>query len=186
SPMLFTSPNQSINYVECHDNLTFYDKMLLSCGFENPNFTYCQDLANHIIAISQGVPFYHAGQEFYRSKKGVENAYNSPDEINRIHWPKDVEPIKKLKKLLKLRKRFKLYRMTSYGDQIVIRKERDLIVYQLEDAKHLLIHYIKNKHGIEELPLVQGQLIFPSQAFYAQSDAIIVDQPGVYIVHIKK
>ena len=39
-----------------------------------------QDLANHIIAISQGIPFYHAGQEMYRSKDGVENPYKSPDD----------------------------------------------------------------------------------------------------------
>jgi pullulanase len=111
SPHVFSSPNQSINYVECHDNLTFYDKMLLTCGFQNPDFKYAQDFANHLIAISQGIPFYHAGQEFYRSKRGVENSYNSPDEINRIHWNIHQESIKKLKKLLKIRKKYKLYRL---------------------------------------------------------------------------
>ncbi|MDX9692435.1 MAG: alpha-amylase family glycosyl hydrolase [Acholeplasmataceae bacterium] len=102
SKHLFSSPNQSINYVECHDNLTYYDKMLLSCGFENPDFKYCQDFANHLIAISQGVPFYHAGQEFYRTKLGVENSYNSPDEINKITLAPKIEAVSKLKKLLKL------------------------------------------------------------------------------------
>ena len=68
SPQMFISPNQSLNYVECHDNMTYYDKMLLNCGYENPEYKVCQDFANHLIAISNGVPFYHAGQEFYRSR----------------------------------------------------------------------------------------------------------------------
>ncbi len=186
SPHMFTSPNQSINYVECHDNLTFYDKMLLTCGFENPDFKMCQDLANHMIAISQGVPFYHAGQEFYRTKMGVENSYNSPDEINRIIWkPKDIA-VTKLKKLLQIRKKYGLYRQNSYNSSVSIIREGNLIIYKLEDQKDILIHYIKNYQGIEKLPLNEGKLIFPSQKVLAEESSIYVDQPGIYIVHFKK
>ena len=50
----------------------------------------------------QGVPFIHAGQEFYRTKNGVENSYKSSDEINKLDWNlldqhyDDVEFIKEL------------------------------------------------------------------------------------------
>lgn len=186
SPHMFTSPNQSLNYVECHDNMTYYDKMLLSCGYENPEFKVCQDLANHLIAISQGVPFYHAGQEFYRSKKGIENSYNSPDEINQIHWHTKEDGVKKLKQLLKLRKKHRLYRQTSYNRQISISKDRHLIVYRLENDKELLVHYIKNTFEIEKLPLNQGKLIFPSQKALTNDQYIYVDKPGVYIIHFQK
>ena len=186
SPTMFTSPNQSINYVECHDNLTFYDKMLLSCGFENPDFKICQDLANHLIAIAQGVPFYHAGQEFYRSKKGVENSYNSPDAINQIHWHVQEESVNKLKKLLKLRKKYSLYRQTSYNNSITISRENNVIIYKLENKKEILVHYIKNYFDLEKLPLMHGELIFPSQKALSEDSYIYVDQPGIYIVHIKK
>ena len=186
SPHIFTSPNQSINYVECHDNLTFYDKMLLVCGFENPDFKMCQDLANHIIAISQGVPFYHAGQEFYRSKMGVENSYNSPDEINKIVWKPKDEAVIKLKKLLKIRKKYNLYRQSTYNPSVSISREGHIVIYKLEDDKNILIHYIKNYQGIEKLPLKNGELIFPSQKVLTEETAIYVDQPGIYIVHFKK
>lgn len=186
SPEMFTTPNQSINYVECHDNLTFYDKMVLAHGITLPDFKIAQDFANHLIAISQGVPFYHAGQEFYRSKKGVENSYNHPDEINQIHWRIKEESVKKLKALLKLRKRYKLYRQTTYNKQTTIVKDKKLIVYRLEDDKHILIHYIKNYYDLEKLPLEEGKLIFPSQKAISEENAIYVDQPGIYIVHIKK
>jgi pullulanase len=186
SPHIFTSPNQSINYVECHDNLTYYDKMLLTCGFENPQFKDCQDFANHLIAISQGVPFYHAGQEFYRSKKGVENSYNSLDFINQIEWNVKENSISKLKKLLKIRKKFKLYRQTSYSNLVSITKENNLIIYRLEDEKNILLHYIKNTIGLEKLDLHQGNLIFPSQDVLRNSKYFVVDKPGIYIINIKK
>lgn len=186
SPQMFTSPNQSINYVECHDNSTFYDKMLLNCGYENPQFKVCEDFANHLIAVSQGIPFYHAGQEFYRSKKGVENSYNSPDVINMIHWNIHEDAVKKLKKVLQIRKKFSLYRQNQYSSQVTIDRQDKLIIYKLEDDKNLLIHYIKNVFGIEKLPLEHGHLIFPSQHAVAEDEYVYVDQPGIYIVHIKK
>lgn len=186
SPHLFSSPNQSINYVECHDNLTYYDKMLLSCGFEKESFRECQDFVNHLIAISQGVPFYHAGQEFYRTKFGVENSYNSPDEINQIHWNVKNDAVDKLKKLLKLRKKYKLYRQTTYNDSVSIVKENNTIIYKLESDKEILMHYIKNHAEIEKFPLNHGKLIFPSQKALSEEQDLFVDKPGIYIIHIKK
>ncbi|MFH1693926.1 MAG: hypothetical protein ABH890_06560 [Bacillota bacterium] len=186
SPSIFLSPNQSINYIECHDNLTFYDKMLLTCGFENPEFKVCQDFANHVIAISQGIPFYHAGQEFYRSKKGIENSYDSPDEINQIFWHIKEEGVNKLKQLLKIRKKYALYRQTTYNSTVMITKENQLLVYKLEDETNILVHYIKNYFDIEKLPLNGGKLIFPSQKALSEEKFIYVDKPGIYIVHFQK
>jgi pullulanase len=186
SPQLFTSPNQSINYVECHDNLTYYDKMLLSCGYERDGFKICQDFANHLIAISQGVPFYHAGQEMYRSKMGVENSYNSPDEINRITWNPKLESVEKMKKLLKIRKRHQLYRKTSYDSSVTITREQNTLIYRLENHREILMHYIKCEPGIEKFPLHEGTLIFPSQKVLTEENDMFVDQPGIYIVKLKK
>src|SRR3989339_834935 len=186
SPSMFLSPNQSINYVECHDNMTYYDKMLLSCGFERDSFKVCQDFANHLIAISQGIPFYHAGQEFYRSKMGVENSYNSPDEINQITWNPKAEAVDKLKKLLKIRKQHKLYRNHTYASNISIRREQQTIIYELENHKEKLIHYIKCESGIEKFSLHEGDLIFPSQSVLTEETDFYVDKPGIYIIKVKK
>ncbi|MCR3906712.1 MAG: type I pullulanase [Tenericutes bacterium] len=186
SPHMFLSPNQSINYVECHDNLTYYDKMLLSYGNEDSKFKVYQDFANHLIAISQGVPFYHAGQEFYRSKKGVENSYNSSDEINQIEWNIHEESVKKLKKLLKLRKKYRLYRQISYEDFVTISKDKHLLIYKLENDQEILLHYIKNDFELEGCPIHGGKLIFPSQKALTKEKSLIIDQPGIYIIYIKK
>lgn len=43
-------------------------------------------LALTIVLTSQGISFLHAGTEFLRSKKGVENSFNAGDSINAINW----------------------------------------------------------------------------------------------------
>ena len=43
-------------------------------------------LALSIVLTSQGISFLHAGTEFLRSKKGVENSFNAGDSINAINW----------------------------------------------------------------------------------------------------
>jgi pullulanase len=186
SKHLFQTPNQSINYVECHDNLTYYDQMKKTKGLVDSNFTMHQDFANHLIAISQGIPFYHAGQEFYRSKKGVENSYNSPDEINHIDWNFKKSAVANLQKILKIRKKYSIYRTPSPHDQISISKENHMIIYQLETQKEILKHYIKNYQSLEKISLEKGKLIFSSQDVLFSNGSMIVDHPGVYIVVIKK
>ncbi|MDY0294187.1 MAG: type I pullulanase [Acholeplasmataceae bacterium] len=183
SPHMFSSPNQSINYVECHDNLTYYDKMLITNLKEPKYFNIYQDFANHLIAISQGIPFYHAGQEFYRSKKGVENSYNHPDDINQISWNPDLLPVQKLKEILKIRKKYSLYRQKTYHKDIAIHHEKNLIIYTLKNKKMRLEHYIKYNFSPQNIALNDGQVIFTSQPIHVNKSNIIINQPGVYIIH---
>ncbi|MBV7282072.1 type I pullulanase [Corynebacterium sp. TAE3-ERU30] len=75
----YLSAAQSVVYNEAHDNLTMYDK-LLATGVSDPARRHA--LATEIQLLSRGVMFLHAGQEFCRTKHGVENSYKSPDTIN--------------------------------------------------------------------------------------------------------
>lgn len=85
SPNVFESPAYSINYVECHDNMTLFDKILKDTHDHEHARTY-QDFTNALITLSAGITFFHAGQEMYRSKKGVENSYQSSDDINQLQY----------------------------------------------------------------------------------------------------
>jgi len=83
----FFDPVQSINYVECHDNHTFWDRMKLSNEGESEEVRRKRQLlATAMVIFAQGIPFIHGGQEFFRTKKGVENSYQDSDEINAIDW----------------------------------------------------------------------------------------------------
>ena len=60
---LFLEPTMSINYVECHDNLTLFDKMMLANKCESLETRLKrQKLINALLLVSQGIPFLHAGQ----------------------------------------------------------------------------------------------------------------------------
>jgi pullulanase len=81
------SPEQSVNYVEAHDNLTLWDKLLKTSGSESDETRIkMHKLATAIVLTSQGVPFIHAGQEYLRTKDGDHNSYKSPDSVNQMDW----------------------------------------------------------------------------------------------------
>ncbi|MGQ9648831.1 MAG: type I pullulanase [Phycisphaerae bacterium] len=81
------NPAETINYFECHDNLTTWDKLALSVPHETEETRRgMMRLAALILFCSQGIAFMHSGQEFCRTKQGSNNSYNQPDEINRIDW----------------------------------------------------------------------------------------------------
>ena len=100
--------DQSINYAECHDNATVYDKFLISNKEDNEETRKKrQVLLNCACIIGQGIPFLHSGQEFFRTKNGIENTYNAADSINAIDWTlldKNKEYVELLKQIIKIRK----------------------------------------------------------------------------------
>jgi len=115
-----TSPTQIISYVEAHDNLTLWDKLLLT----NPTYSdedrmAMHRMANAIVLTSQGVPFIHAGAEFYRTKGGNENSYNASDAVNQLDWIRNAtyqDETTYLAGLIALRKAHPAFRMTTTAD----------------------------------------------------------------------
>ncbi|PED06520.1 type I pullulanase [Bacillus pseudomycoides] len=113
---LFLEPIQSINYVECHDNMTMWDKLVRSNQETEEVQKRRHRLATAMTLLSQGIPFLHAGQEFYRSKKGNENSYNALDEINQLDWDqkeKEIETIAYIQGLIAIRKAHRAFRLQS-------------------------------------------------------------------------
>ena len=85
------NPLQTVNYVECHDNLTLYDKLCLSMPRAGTAKLKAADkMAAALVFFAQGIPFIQAGQELLRSKLtggGFDhNSYKSPDSVNSIKW----------------------------------------------------------------------------------------------------
>ena len=73
----YESANQSLNYIECHDNNTLYDKLLVSnVGEEEKTLLDRVTLANSILLLSFGISLIHMGQEIGLSKDGLDNTYN--------------------------------------------------------------------------------------------------------------
>jgi pullulanase len=117
STALFSHPSQSINYVECHDNYTMWDKLCVSNGNENLDIRRKRHLlATAFVLFSQGIPFLHSGQEFFRTKYEVENSYNAPDAINQLNWlekEKHEEAVQYIKELIRIRQSHRAFRFPT-------------------------------------------------------------------------
>lgn len=113
-------PGQVINYVDCHDNLTLWDKLAISAEHADiKQRIRMHELAYGLILTSQGIPFIHAGSEFIRTKYGVENSYNKPDSINAIDWNKKQENLATylfIQELIKIRKNHPLFRLRTVDE----------------------------------------------------------------------
>lgn len=120
-------PGQSINYISCHDNLTFWDKLAISNADDSEETRIRMNkLGSAIILTSQGVPFFQAGEEMLRSKPSAtveggfdENSYTSPDSTNSIKWSdkaKVMDTYEYYKGLIAFRKAHSALRMTTKAD----------------------------------------------------------------------
>ncbi|MEH7181309.1 type I pullulanase [Neobacillus vireti] len=114
---LFNQPTQSVNYVECHDNHTMWDKLGSCLSDLDPLFHIkYHRLATAIVLLSQGIPFLHSGQEFFRTKRGDGNSYKSPNHINQLDWDrKDLhqDNVEYIKGLIQIRKALPCFRMNN-------------------------------------------------------------------------
>ena len=117
---LFSQPSQSINYVECHDNATLWDKIKEANREERKEERIKrQKLTNAAVLLAQGIPFMHYGQEMCRTKYGEENSYRSTDEINRIEYTRlhsYQEVVEYTRDLIGLRKRVPAFSMASSAE----------------------------------------------------------------------
>ncbi len=113
-------PQQCVNYVECHDNHTLWDKIVLSSpGQTEEQRRAMHKLASAMVLTSQGIPFLHAGQEFMRTKKGVENSFKSSAELNCMDWEQCAahkEDVAYMKQLISLRKDHSAFRLRHAED----------------------------------------------------------------------
>ncbi len=119
-------PHHTITYAECHDNHVLSDKLSISVADRSDSLqAEMHRLALGILLTSQGIVFLHAGTEFRRTKKGVENSYESPDSINAIDWNNKsqyTEFFQYVRALIQLRKQHASFRFSD--PQTLIRSIR--------------------------------------------------------------
>ncbi|MCQ4021846.1 MULTISPECIES: type I pullulanase [unclassified Ruminococcus] len=93
------TPEQTVTYVDCHDNHTLYDRLVASVKGEltdlysnrYEDLIQMNKMSAALVYTSQGVPFILAGEEFARTKYGDHNSYKSSPEINKLDWNRLVD-----------------------------------------------------------------------------------------------
>lgn len=100
------APSQILNYVSAHDNQTLYDKLASTLG-EGADIRKACRLAAGIYMTCQGSLFLLSGEEFARTKNGLDNTYDAPISLNRLDWMKSLQErplVEYYKGLIALRK----------------------------------------------------------------------------------
>ena len=89
SPTGYTSdPQEVINYISAHDNETLFDAIQYKAPRDASmeERVRMQNLGLSLVALGQGVPFFHAGSELLRSKSFDRDSYDSGDWFNRLDY----------------------------------------------------------------------------------------------------
>lgn len=189
---LFMNPGQTVNYVECHDNYTFFDygKVYMPTFSLQEQKDYAR-LALSLVILSQGMPFIHAGEEFLRSKNYVENSYNSPDRINAIDWDlrtQNMDLVSTVRDLIKIRKEHDIFRFRS---QTIIKENIHLVAknqkstwFGLMDRNqgYKLIIIIKNNYAKEEYNQKYHIVFNGYNIVDEEVEQMLLSAPGVYII----
>ncbi|WP_425355003.1 type I pullulanase [Paenibacillus shirakamiensis] len=197
-----TEPSQTVNYTECHDNHTLWDKITLSVDWEQGGTRrQMHRLATSIVLTSQGIAFLHAGQEFYRTKIGFENSYNMPDEVNRLDWERCAEhadDVRNYRELIALRRNHPAFRLGT-ADEIRrhLHFEECLpgtVAYTLrdhaggEENKHLYVMYSHRRdHFTLTLPqLGEWNMLYSNTEFQRlDHDKLAVEGIGMVVLCVK-
>ncbi|WP_282005419.1 pullulanase-type alpha-1,6-glucosidase [Propioniciclava sinopodophylli] len=83
-----TEPDESVNYVDAHDNETLYDlgvwKLPVDTSMDDRVRMNTVSLGT--VALGQSPAFWHAGTDLLRSKSLDRNSYNSGDWFNQLDW----------------------------------------------------------------------------------------------------
>ncbi|WP_250277633.1 type I pullulanase [[Clostridium] colinum] len=147
-------PKQFINYISAHDNLTLWDKLVITNNKE-PNFKLYDEelvrqnkLAIGIVFTTCGIPFFQAGEEFARTKEGDENSYKSSTKINALDWErtkKFEDLVNYYKELIKLRKTLPVLcnADNNYVDKIEFEEDDNTIIFYLTKTENCKQEYDK-------------------------------------------
>jgi len=86
-------PQEVITYVSAHDNETLFDAIQYKAPQDTPleERVRMQNLGLSLVALSQGVPFFHAGSDLLRSKSLDRNSYNSGDWFNKLDFSYETD-----------------------------------------------------------------------------------------------
>nr|MCR5647449.1 hypothetical protein [Acholeplasmatales bacterium] len=175
-----------------HDNYTFFDYGTTSLMADEYQVIDAARVALAIVLVSEGIPFIHAGQEFYRTKQGVENSYQSRGLINKFSYSrrdKYIQGVKMVRDLISIRKEYPVFRLKTQkqiANQVhslmgLNGEHRTSFVFI--DDKYELFVIIKNDYKDDVLELGDVTLIFDG---YSRCDLKVnkytFKNPGVYIL----
>ena len=140
-------PMQHVSYITCHDNYCLRDRIDISATGETEQTKIrMSKLAQTAVLVSQGMSFIYGGEELYRTKRGVDNSYQSPDSINIIPWENKIQYndlYAYYREMIAIRRAHKGFRL---GSKEAVKEHVEFLD---TDNEHLIIYAIKDLEGID-------------------------------------
>ena len=140
-------PMQHVSYITCHDNYCLRDRIEVSAkGETEATKLRMNKLAQTAVLVSQGMSFLYGGEELFRTKRGIDNSYQSPDSINIIPWEnRDRYPdlFEYYRQMIAIRRAHKGFRLGS-ADAV-----KEHVEFLDSDNESLVIYRINNLEGID-------------------------------------
>lgn len=170
---LFKYASQSINYVECHDDMVLFDNIRINDReMDEDEAKTRSNLATAMCILSLGIPFIHASQEFFGTKNFKHNTYNTSIEDNMVRWDKLNENknyVDIIKEVIKIRKTHKVF---LYNTDTEVTKnvkvymlDESLIAYTLKDSKEEIVCIFKNNKGESHVSLNEYEVLLSNLDF---------------------
>lgn len=192
----FDEPSQTLNYVECHDNYTFYDFGYYALKRKDSDVRNAARLALELILVSIGIPFIHAGQEFFRTKRGIENAYNASDYINAIDYRRRdeyIDNVNMVRDLISIRKEYECFRFSNKEeieekihilDGVTCAHTAGLVAIEKDCSLYVIV---KSDRTPFTFNLKDSYMIFDAfKKTSIKKDQYVLEEPGVYIIRKDK
>lgn len=150
-----SDPIKVLNYVSCHDNYTIKDR-IISLGIKDEtDIKKMAMLSNAIVLTSNGISFILSGEEFLRTKQGVENSYNSSYKINELDYSlklKNLDMFRNYQKLINLKKNVSDLCLDKTQNLLlgVDISTPSVISYQLDDVINHLQYKVYHVNGYRD------------------------------------
>ena len=139
-------PMQHVSYITCHDNYCLRDRIEVSTGVTEETRLRMNKLAQTAVLVSQGMSFIYGGEELFRTKRGIDNSYQSPDSINIIPWENKVayaDLLEYYQQMIAIRHAHKGFRLGS------AEAVKDHVEFLDTDSDNVIIYRIKDLEGID-------------------------------------
>ena len=167
---LFKNASQSINYVECHDDMVLFDNIrMFNNDMPLEEAKKRSNLATSMCILSLGIPFIHASQEFFGTKNFKHNTYNTSIEDNMVYWDKLIKNknyVDIIKEVIKIRNTHKVFLYNTDTDisryAQVYRLDESLIGYSLKDEKEEIVCLFKNNPGESHISIDEYKVLLSS------------------------
>lgn len=182
-PLLWAGePMQHVSYITCHDNYCLRDRIAVSAPEESEETQLRMNkLAQTAVLVSQGMSFLYGGEELYRTKKGIDNSYQSPDSINIIPWEnkeKYADLFEYYQNMIAIRRAHKGFRLgcaeaVQEHVEFLDAENESLIIYRINnlegiDTAKSLIVLLNGGNQAQQIEIPEGKYIL--LAFNGEAD----------------